>query len=363
MIFFDFKVGLNPDECVKRLQLAFGDESPCRATVYRRGKTPGSISTKRSSAEFGERDHKKISGFLMKIEPKCNYLSYHITAEIDTALKEMQFELIDLQLDHSAIQNGKCQISHKIIESIDKIISKKRSCSLETLIELTLVLCSDEDAVQYQTLHDPPQLEPSDARGLQERGFKGRQEGQEAVLPAEGVAHIAVRRHSGPATLQQPPGGGGPAAGGKSAALATPRQENHEERGSKGHVASTCGPHSDSFNDTSRRRRSNCSTNNFQSNCFINSHLADANLKYKCPFRVFPLTPEHRQLRLQWCQARSMWNVTDWKKVVFSDESRFVLGTDDNHVRVWRCPVERYNSPHTVLRHTARTAGVMIWGL
>ncbi|GFU70495.1 transposable element Tcb2 transposase [Trichonephila clavipes] len=43
-------------------------------------------------------------------------------------------------------------------------------------------------------------------------------------------------------------------------------------------------------------------------------------------------------------------------------ESRFVLGTDDNRVRVWRRPGERYNSPHTVLRHTARTAGVMVWG-
>ncbi|GFT49211.1 HTH_Tnp_Tc3_2 domain-containing protein [Trichonephila clavipes] len=26
------------------------------------------------------------------------------------------------------------------------------------------------------------------------------------------------------------------------------------------------------------------------------------------------------------------------------------------------CPGERYNSPHTVLRHTARTARVMVWG-
>ncbi|GFT38374.1 transposable element Tc3 transposase [Trichonephila clavipes] len=92
-------------------------------------------------------------------------------------------------------------------------------------------------------------------------------------------------------------------------------------------------------------------------------HLAEANLKSKHPFRVFPLTPEHRQLRLQWCQARSMWNGTDWQKVVFSDESRFVLGTDDNRVRVWRHPGEWYNSPYTVLRHTARTAGVMVWGV
>ncbi|GFT82246.1 uncharacterized protein TNCV_5134461 [Trichonephila clavipes] len=70
----------------------------------------------------------------------------------------------------------------------------------------------------------------------------------------------------------------------------------------------------------------------------ISRHLAEANLKSKRPFRALPLTPEHRQLRLQWCQARSMWNVTDWQKVVFSDESRFVWGTDDNRVRVWRRP-------------------------
>ncbi|GFT51476.1 transposable element Tcb2 transposase [Trichonephila clavipes] len=40
---------------------------------------------------------------------------------------------------------------------------------------------------------------------------------------------------------------------------ATRRRENR--------AASTCVPHSDSFNDTSRRRRSNCSTNNFQTPC------------------------------------------------------------------------------------------------
>ncbi|GFW81489.1 transposable element Tc1 transposase [Trichonephila clavipes] len=79
----------------------------------------------------------------------------------------------------------------------------------------------------------------------------------------------------------------------------------------------------------------------------ISRHLAEANLKSKRPFPALPLTPEHRQLRLQWCQARSMWNVTDWQKVVFSDESRFVLGTDDNRVRVWRHPA--YDSRFTLI--------------
>ncbi|GFV12609.1 HTH_Tnp_Tc3_2 domain-containing protein [Trichonephila clavipes] len=35
----------------------------------------------------------------------------------------------------------------------------------------------------------------------------------------------------------------------------------------------------------------------------ISIHLAEANLKSKRPFRALPLTPEHRQLRLQWCQG------------------------------------------------------------
>ncbi|GFS96945.1 uncharacterized protein TNCV_4178111 [Trichonephila clavipes] len=69
----------------------------------------------------------------------------------------------------------------------------------------------------------------------------------------------------------------------------------------------------------------------------ISRHLAEANLKSKRPFRALPLTPEHWQLRLQWCQDRSMWNVTDWQNV-FSDESWFFLGTNDNRVWVWRRP-------------------------
>ncbi|GFW67083.1 transposable element Tc1 transposase [Trichonephila clavipes] len=84
----------------------------------------------------------------------------------------------------------------------------------------------------------------------------------------------------------------------------------------------------------------------------ISRHLAEANLKSKRPFHALPLTPEHRQLRLQWRQVISMWNVTDWQKVVFSDESRFVWGTDDNRVRVWRRPAFDSRSTLSVMRGT-----------
>ncbi|GFV62174.1 transposable element Tcb2 transposase [Trichonephila clavipes] len=50
-----------------------------------------------------------------------------------------------------------------------------------------------------------------------------------------------------------------------------------------------------------------------------------------------------------------MLNVTDWQKVVFSDESRFVFGTDDNRVRVWRRPGAIFQQDNA-RPHTARFA-------
>ncbi|GFV64652.1 transposable element Tcb1 transposase [Trichonephila clavipes] len=47
-----------------------------------------------------------------------------------------------------------------------------------------------------------------------------------------------------------------------------------------------------------------------------------------------------------------MWNVTDWQKGVFRNESRFVLWTDDNRVRVWRHPAYDSRSTLIVMRGT-----------
>ncbi|GFT47330.1 HTH_Tnp_Tc3_2 domain-containing protein [Trichonephila clavipes] len=57
-------------------------------------------------------------------------------------------------------------------------------------------------------------------------------------------------------------------------------QEDHEERGSKDRVASTCGPHSDLFYDTSNVGVAIVPQT-------ISRHLAEANLKSKRPFRAF----------------------------------------------------------------------------
>ncbi|GFU68179.1 transposable element Tcb2 transposase [Trichonephila clavipes] len=75
----------------------------------------------------------------------------------------------------------------------------------------------------------------------------------------------------------------------------------------------------------------------------IRRYLAERYLRSQRPFRVLPLTPTHRRLHLEWCRARGNWTAAGWNQVVFSDESRFNLSSDDNRVHVWRPGGERLN--------------------
>ncbi|UYV69431.1 hypothetical protein LAZ67_6003583 [Cordylochernes scorpioides] len=87
-----------------------------------------------------------------------------------------------------------------------------------------------------------------------------------------------------------------------------------------------------------------------------------ANGLHSCrPLRRLPLTPPNRRQRLEWCRARSTW-MTEWPRVVFSDESRFCLSSDSCRVRVWRRRGERSNPAAILKRPTVRQRGIMVWG-
>ncbi|GFV61201.1 transposable element Tcb1 transposase [Trichonephila clavipes] len=90
--------------------------------------------------------------------------------------------------------------------------------------------------------------------------------------------------------------------------------------------------------------------------------LAEGHLGSRRPFRVLPLTPNHRRLRLDWCRVRGNWTAAELNQVVFSNESRFYLSSGGNGVRVRRPRGERLNPTFALQRHIAPTAGVMVWG-
>ncbi|GFX44192.1 transposable element Tcb2 transposase [Trichonephila clavipes] len=65
------------------------------------------------------------------------------------------------------------------------------------------------------------------------------------------------------------------------------------------------------------------------------------------------------QCRLDFCRPRATWSVTDWRRVIFSDESRFSLSADDHRTRVWRRTGQRSDPAFIVERHTAISQGAI----
>ncbi|GFS55152.1 transposable element Tcb2 transposase [Trichonephila clavipes] len=63
-----------------------------------------------------------------------------------------------------------------------------------------------------------------------------------------------------------------------------------------------------------------------------------------------PSNSEHTQ-----CRPRRNWTAAEWNQIVFSDESRFNWGSDDNYVSVLRPMVK------SSIKHTPPTTGVMVW--
>ena len=72
------------------------------------------------------------------------------------------------------------------------------------------------------------------------------------------------------------------------------------------------------------------------------------------------INENNRIKRLEWCKERKNWTVEQWKQVVWSDESPFVLRYNGKR-RVWRHHNERYNDAVTIgsVKHDAK---INVWG-
>ena len=68
----------------------------------------------------------------------------------------------------------------------------------------------------------------------------------------------------------------------------------------------------------------------------------------------------NRLKRIQWCRTHRHWTVEDWRKVIWSDESPFVVRFN-GRFRVWRLHNERYNPMVTnaTVKHSKK---INVWG-
>lgn len=94
----------------------------------------------------------------------------------------------------------------------------------------------------------------------------------------------------------------------------------------------------------------------------VSRRLREQNLHIRIPATGPKLNADHRRARLEFAREHLDWNLQDWERVLFTDESRFCLYSSDRRQRVIRRPNERYAQCN--IRETTLFNGgsVMVWG-
>lgn len=85
-------------------------------------------------------------------------------------------------------------------------------------------------------------------------------------------------------------------------------------------------------------------------------------LRARRPVKRPELTRRHRQARLQWSRLHRHWNLRSWKRIHWSDESRFLLKPVDGRMRVWRERNTALNSNNVHGTTAYGGGGVTVWG-
>ncbi|GFX93787.1 transposable element Tcb2 transposase [Trichonephila clavipes] len=80
------------------------------------------------------------------------------------------------------------------------------------------------------------------------------------------------------------------------------------------------------------------------------------------PVRCVPLTPAHRRRRSLWCREHRNWRDNEWGRVLFTDESKFSLGSDSHRIHIWRERGSRNNPSNIIERDRYGGRGVLVWG-
>jgi hypothetical protein len=93
----------------------------------------------------------------------------------------------------------------------------------------------------------------------------------------------------------------------------------------------------------------------------VRNRLKSAGLKSMRVIKRPLLADRHRRTRLAWCLARHGWNLRTWRKIHWSDESRFLLHVTDGRMRVWRHTHTAY-TPRNIQPTVPYGGGsVMVW--
>ncbi|GFS86366.1 transposable element Tcb1 transposase [Trichonephila clavipes] len=75
------------------------------------------------------------------------------------------------------------------------------------------------------------------------------------------------------------------------------------------------------------------------------------------PVRCVPLTPAHRRRRSLWSREHRNWRDNEWRRVLFTDQSRFSLSSDSHRILIWRERGSR-NHPSNIIERDRGAMGL-----
>ena len=93
----------------------------------------------------------------------------------------------------------------------------------------------------------------------------------------------------------------------------------------------------------------------------VRNRLHEDGMRAIRPARGPILTSQHRVQRLHFAHEQHNWQHRHWRPVLFKDESRFTVSTNDRPARVWRRQGERYPNCNIVEVDRYGGVSVMVW--
>lgn len=94
----------------------------------------------------------------------------------------------------------------------------------------------------------------------------------------------------------------------------------------------------------------------------MRNRLLEVGLRARRPYFGPILGRQHRRARVGWCNTVRNWTLRNWKRIWFSDESRFMLQHRDGRVRVYRRKNERFANNCVIEVDRFGGGSVMMWG-
>ena len=95
----------------------------------------------------------------------------------------------------------------------------------------------------------------------------------------------------------------------------------------------------------------------------VSRRFSAAGIRSRRPRKQAPLTARHKRERVLWARQHIQRNVRFWRRIRWSDESRFCLYHVHGRIRVWRRHGEEYNQDCVQPRPQAFGGSVMVWGM